>query len=406
MNMIRTITILLVFVATQFLQPAFAQRKPYQMDMGTEWDFSGALISSGTFVATGSTEFSGAQNMTGTLTLSNPLIMENGEEIVNSADGIIDFVADDNAVDLLTVGFGSDNTATENANTVTLEFFAQNSVPASTVFTRIQTFLDDITDGTEDARIEFSAMLNGALTRAVTIVGDALSPTADQGTTLGTAAFRWGASWLGGDITMENGEVVENGTDAKFGIVFDDDAVVLGEIAVSSTNVATENSNEFRYTTSISNDASIDFDAGRITVKVTDVTDGTEDSEMLLGITGGGSFFNVIAIKGAGIYPAANGTFDLGESATRYRQLYVNVIQVGARVHAQGSGTITTGNTTVAITITGLDTDDLVLVTPTSIPTNPNVLVHAVPTADTLTITVSTDPGAAGQDYTYQVWMD
>ena len=96
---------------------------------------------------------------------------------------------------------------------------------------------------------------------------------------------------INGDLTLANDETIDNATDAKVRVTFDDDAAVLGELLLESDNaVANVADNDsvgivfkaYDSATAKTEYASIDLEA-------TDVTDGTEDGRVTLNFLSGGA---------------------------------------------------------------------------------------------------------------------
>jgi hypothetical protein len=96
---------------------------------------------------------------------------------------------------------------------------------------------------------------------------------------------------VNGDITLANDETIDNATDAKVRVTFDDDAAVLGELILESDNaVANVADNDsvgivfkaYDSATAKTEYASIDLEA-------TDVTDGTEDGRVTINFLSGGA---------------------------------------------------------------------------------------------------------------------
>lgn len=63
----------------------------------------------------------------------------------------------------------------------------------------------------------------------------------------------------------------------------------------------------------------------------------------------------------------------------------------------QAQGTVLSGQTSIAIPLTGVTTSSRCQVTQHNVATNSVYLRGAVPTTNTVTVTVSADPGAGGQ---------
>jgi hypothetical protein len=96
---------------------------------------------------------------------------------------------------------------------------------------------------------------------------------------------------INGDLTLANDETIDNATDSKVRVTFDDDAAVLGELVLESDNaVANVADNDsvgivfkaYDSATAKTEYASIDLEA-------TDVTDGTEDGRVTLNFLSGGA---------------------------------------------------------------------------------------------------------------------
>jgi len=85
-------------------------------------------------------------------------------------------------------------------------------------------------------------------------------------------------------LLLENGEIVDNGTDADITITFDDDATTLGQVIIGSSINATNlaDNDVIEIIGRADDSASNDTDYATIQLKATDVTSATEDGQILL----------------------------------------------------------------------------------------------------------------------------
>lgn len=96
---------------------------------------------------------------------------------------------------------------------------------------------------------------------------------------------------VNGDITLANDETIDNATDAKVRVTFNDDAAVLGEFILESDNafasVADNDSVGILFKAYNSVTAKTEY--ASIDLEVTDVTDGTEDGRVTINFLSGGA---------------------------------------------------------------------------------------------------------------------
>jgi len=107
------------------------------------------------------------------------------------------------------------------------------------------------------------------------------------------------ANFIVGYVTMENNEKVDNATDAVIAIEFDDDAVELGDIRVSSSNESTSDNDYLRYSFYAEDDASGQVEIANIDVVFSDVTSTTTDSTMDFSVHTADSIGEVFNLGGA-----------------------------------------------------------------------------------------------------------
>jgi hypothetical protein len=104
-------------------------------------------------------------------------------------------------------------------------------------------------------------------------------------------------------VTLENGEKIANGTDAKVTTTFDDDAVVLGTEQTDTTNVATNmaDGDEFRKDYVALNDATQSVTYARVIVDLDDISDTTEDASYEVWVEVNGTLTQIATVSATGL---------------------------------------------------------------------------------------------------------
>jgi hypothetical protein len=121
---------------------------------------------------------------------------------------------------------------------------------------------------------------------------------------------------INGDLTLANDETIDNATDAKVRVTFDDDAAVLGEFILESdnavANVADNDSVGIVFKAYDSATAKTEY--ASIDLRADDVTDSTEDGGVLIKTFIGGTERTVATLGAANTVGAAQATLALTSS--------------------------------------------------------------------------------------------
>ena len=143
---------------------------------------------------------------------------------------------------------------------------------------------------------------------------------------------------VNGDITLANDETMDNATDAKVRVTFNDDAAVLGEFILESDNAAASVADNdavgilfkaYDSVTAKTEYASIDLEA-------TDVTDATEDGRVTINFLSGG------AAKAVNIGSSAAGVMAM-------------TLPAGMEANVDGKYAVTGGDATTGLMIQKAD---------------------------------------------------
>lgn len=176
-------------------------------------------------------------------------------------------------------------------------------------------------------------------------------------------AINDGALYVEGDTYLKNGETIDNATDAEFRFTADDDAVLLLEIALESDNAHGNMADNdlFSITATADDSAGTSTEYASIDFKITDVTDTTEDSSIVLNYLSGAAAKAVeIGASAAGACEMDLGTVDMAidgagtiycdtieEDGTAGVAIEGMTLNDGAFTDSDGSltmGTVTAGN--------------------------------------------------------------
>ena len=181
------------------------------------------------------------------------------------------------------------------------------------------------------------------LTGNVTFTGNAImSADASVGDdlTLGSdgAIINFGAD---NDVTLTHvhdaGLILETATDGSTNLLqllSDDASASAGPyIRLKRTSGSpADNDNGGIIVMDMENDNNEQFDAVQIMAKTTDVSDGTEDSDLYIATMVNGTLTNGLIIGGGGVnhvIPSTDSTYDLGTNTVRFRQAYIDEIDIG-----------------------------------------------------------------------------
>ena len=133
-----------------------------------------------------------------------------------------------------------------------------------------------------------------------------------------------GAIALGDDATMENGEIVTNGTDAVVGVTFDDDASELGDLQVYSSNTGTADTDYFRASWYFEDSSSEKTECAQFDVNIDDQTTATEDVTLEWAVITAGALAGELELDGASLNPTTDAGLDLGKTAQEFNDLYID----------------------------------------------------------------------------------
>lgn len=105
--------------------------------------------------------------------------------------------------------YSNDPSPLDNNQLGCIAFLGNNSIGELVYYGDICCYAGDVTDGTEDAYINFAVYVNGSYTNLVGLNGTALYPVSDGALDLGGAGFAWDDLYLasGSIINFNNGDV-------------------------------------------------------------------------------------------------------------------------------------------------------------------------------------------------------
>ncbi len=128
------------------------------------------------------------------------MIGENSDYIHNTTDGAIEFMFDDDAVELGDIQISSTNTSTSDNDYLRLSWYVEDSSSGKTEMARLDMVATDVTTATEDADLRWSVIAAGTMAEEMRLNGAALRPTTEGGLTLGATGFGWGNTHINGNI--------------------------------------------------------------------------------------------------------------------------------------------------------------------------------------------------------------
>ena len=265
-----------------------------------------------------------------TFTFTGDLTLANAETVDNASDAYVRLTFNDDGSVIGGLVFESENAAGSmgDGDSFLLEFKANDSGGNLTTIATIDAGFDDVTDTSEDASLSFS-IIEGASS----ITPLSLSKTG---------------------LTLENGEIIDNGTADRFvDIVFDDDSADLGTLKLKSSNAAGSVANSDHLDIVFSaNDAGGDqTEYAVIEGTVDDKTIGQEDGSLVIKAQAAGSEVTVATFGGTAI--------TLSKEVT-------STLDINANGNIVGDGSTTLTNTTVWVDAAGywdiLDSTQLVFI--------------------------------------------
>jgi predicted RecA/RadA family phage recombinase len=149
-----------------------------------------------------------------------------------------------------------------------------------------------------------------------------------------------------------NSDYIQGATDSIFTFATDDDAAMLGGTEFKSSGAGPGNNDYWRNRYYIQeSDELTQVEAARIDMVATDVTSTTEDSRIDLAVITAGSLANEVQIQGSGTTLANGVTIGTNGTAT-------DLLGAGQVTISSGASTAT------LVTVTGLTTADVVILTP------------------------------------------
>lgn len=147
--------------------------------------------------------FTGVATFTASPVFSDDITMENGEKLINSTDGTVAVVGDDDAVEQIRYSIRSTNTAGEDNNTAVLDWSLLDDGAVLSKLGEIVLTMTDETSNTLDASMTFRVPTNDTLASELVLLGASLSPFADGGLDLGNASEEYGAGFYTGIVTAD-----------------------------------------------------------------------------------------------------------------------------------------------------------------------------------------------------------
>lgn len=137
------------------------------------------------------------------------------------------------------------------------------------------------------------------------------------------------AGGFSGDITLQNGEIVSNATDAVVSVTADDDAVEWFDFQIKSSNTGEADNDYLQISWWGFNDTGA-YEYAQDILTATDVTTATEDSVRAWSVATAGTMAKELNLSGAALYPNADGGLDLGIATTnQFGAAYVDTLKVG-----------------------------------------------------------------------------
>ncbi|MBU2685635.1 MAG: hypothetical protein KKF27_20530 [Gammaproteobacteria bacterium] len=133
-----------------------------------------------------------------------------------------------------------------------------------------------------------------------------------------------GAQDITGDLTLENDEIIGNGTDAVVELTYNDDAVELGDLQIYSSNTSTATNDYFRLSWWFEDSGSAKTEYAYLDVGADDITTGSSDASITLGVVTADTLADELILTGSALYPASDAGLDLGKSDKEYNDLYVD----------------------------------------------------------------------------------
>ena len=147
-----------------------------------------------------------------------------------------------------------------------------------------------------------------------------------------------------GDITLENDEIITNGTDAVVGVTYNDDAIELGDFQIYSSNTAGEDANYFRTSWWFEDEGSDKSEFAFINVYMDDESTGTADGSIQIGVVTNDVMASELILTGATLTPAADGGLGLGTTALAFGPIVSDgAADFNSTMNVQGAVTLQAG---------------------------------------------------------------
>ncbi len=113
-----------------------------------------------------------------------------------------------------------------------ISFRLANDADEQTEMVRLTWAASDVSDASEDGRLEFQVMVSASMADKLQLDGTALSPMATGGLALGTAALEWG------DVFIADDKYIKLGSDQNIAIGYDEDGDDSLEMAANVEGAA------------------------------------------------------------------------------------------------------------------------------------------------------------------------
>ena len=183
--------------------------------------------------------------------------------------------------------------------------------------------------------------------------GTATWGTDDAGTsTLVTDASTISNQTINGTVTLQNGETIDNATDADVRITYDDDAAILGEVVLESDNAAAnivDNDSFVIRAKAFPSNSTAKVDIGQAKFVFTDVTSNSVDGSFVISPNVAGTITDMVTVDAAGV-TLENGAVVANPNADTVTVTEANIMLVGAvdvsgALNADGAATFTANAT-------------------------------------------------------------
>jgi hypothetical protein len=153
-----------------------------------------------------------------------------------------------------------------------------------------------------------------------------------------------GAPTFTGDMTLENGEIISNSTDAVISKTFDDDAAELGDEQVKTSITAGEDANYFRKSWWFYDDGGVLSEMAYMDVSMDDETSNTTDATIQFGVVTNDTLADEMELTGSALTPAADGGLDLGTAGKSFGAIVADgAVDFNSTANIQGALTLQAG---------------------------------------------------------------